>query len=40
MPLVLPNPSDYPFWFRLVVVATLALLAINTFFSLRPGSNS
>ena len=34
MPLL--KPTDYPFWFRLVVLATLALFAINIFFFLGP----
>jgi hypothetical protein len=30
------KPTDYPFWFRLVVVVVLALTAINLFFFLVP----
>jgi hypothetical protein len=31
-----PKPADYPFWFRLVVVITLALFTVNLFFFLGP----
>jgi hypothetical protein len=30
------GPADYPFWFRLVVVITLALFAVNAFFFIGP----
>ncbi len=31
-----PKPADYPFWFRLIVVITLALFTVNLFFFLAP----
>jgi hypothetical protein len=30
------NPADYPFWFRLLLVATLFLFTINVFFFIGP----
>jgi len=35
-----PKPADYPFWFRLIVVITLALFTVNLFFFLAPTSRS
>lgn len=32
------RPRDYPLWFRVIVVLTLALLAINSLFFLAPAA--
>ena len=31
-----PKPADYPFWFRLVIVVSLAFFAVNLFFFVGP----
>ena len=33
-----PEPANYPFWLRVVVVIALALLAVNVFFFLGPAT--